>query len=80
MEKKSDGCHLYVYDKTVEKDYLVVDGKRHGCSWWWTRSQPQAENGLAWCAAFVGARGDVKSYGRVDIARYGARPAIHVGL
>jgi len=76
IQKKSDGCHLYVYDKTVEKDHVVVDGDRRGCSWWWTRTQPQAQNGTASRAAFIGARGDVKSYGRVDIPHYGVRPAI----
>ena len=76
MQVKSDGCHLYVYDKTIERDYLVVDGDRRGCSWWWLRTQPQARNGTASRAAFIGARGDVKSYGRVDISRYGLRPAI----
>ena len=76
MQEKSDGCRLYVYDKAIEKDHLVVDGDRRGCSWWWLRTQPQAQNGTASRAAFVGARGDVKSYGRVDISRYGVRPAI----
>jgi len=76
MQEKSDGCRLYVYDKTIERDYLVVDGVRRGCSWWWLRTQPQARNGTASRAAFVGARGDVKSYGRVDISRCGVRPAI----
>jgi hypothetical protein len=73
---KDDGCRLYVYDKTVEKDYLVVDGQRVGCSWWWLRTQPQAGNGTSSRAAFIGARGDVKSYGRVNLAGYGVRPAV----
>jgi hypothetical protein len=34
MQEKSVGCRLYVYDKTVEKDYLVVGDDRRGCSWW----------------------------------------------
>ena len=62
MQRKSDGCRLYVYDKTVEKDYIVVDGRRRGCSWWWTRSQPQARNGTAARAAFVGARTDIDGH------------------
>ena len=75
-QQKSDGSRLYVYDKTVEKDFLVVDGERRGCSWWWLRSQPQAQDGTATRAAFVGPRGDVKSYGRVDRSRIGVRPAV----
>ncbi len=73
---KMDGCRLYVYDKAVERDYLVENGKKRGCSWWWTRTQLQAQDGGSSRAAFIGARGDVKSYGRVDLARYGVRPAI----
>ncbi len=74
----TDGRRLYVYDKSVEADYLEREGSRQGCSWWWTRSQPKAENGTATTAAFVGPRGDVKSYGKVNLARYGVRPAIRV--
>ena len=77
---KGDGCRLYVYDKGVERDYLMVNGARHGCSWWWTRTQLQAEGGSSARAAFVGARGDVKSYGRVNLAWYGVRPAIRLRL
>lgn len=75
---KADGCHLYVYDKGVEEDYVVEDGARYGCSWWWTRTQLQTQDGRSPRAAFVGPRGDVKSYGRVDLARYGVRPAVRV--
>ena len=71
-----DGCHLYVYDKGVAKDYVDVDGERRGCSWWWLRTQPQAKGGTCARAAFVGARGDVKSYGAVDQRRCGVRPAL----
>lgn len=77
---KPDGSRLYVYDKTVEKDYLQVDGARRGCSWWWTRSQPQARDGAGPTAAFVGARGDVKSYGKVGQSRCGVRPAIRCAV
>jgi hypothetical protein len=65
-EPKADGCRLYVYDKGVEKDYVMEDGERFGCSWWWTRTQLQIQDGRSSRAAFIGARGDVKSYGRVD--------------
>ena len=77
---KADGCRLYVYDKGVERDYLTANGVRQGCSWWWTRTQPQAQDGRSARAAFVGARGDVKSYGRVNLAWYGVRPAIRLRL
>jgi hypothetical protein len=77
---KADGCRLYVYDKGVERDYLTANGVRQGCSWWWTRTQLQVEDGRSARAAFVGARGDVKSYGRVDLARYGVRPAIRLSV
>jgi hypothetical protein len=75
---KDDGCRLYVYDKSVEKDYVIVDGEKVGCSWWWTRTQPRAHNGASSRAAFIGARGDVKSYGRVNLAVYGVRPAVRL--
>ena len=75
-----DGCRLYVYDKGVERDYITANGVRQGCSWWWTRTQLQVADGRSARAAFVGARGDVKSYGRVDLARYGVRPAIRLSL
>ncbi len=76
VEQRESGRRLYVYDKSVEKDYIDVDGVSRGCSWWWTRSQPKAESGTSTTAAFVGPRGDVKTYGKVNIARYGVRPAI----
>jgi hypothetical protein len=76
---KADGRRLYVYDKGFERDYLVQDGQKYGCSWWWTWTQPQAHDGRSSRAAFVGSRGDVKGYGRVDLARHGVRPAIICG-
>lgn len=79
-DPKPDGCRLYVYDKGVEKDYLVEGGERRGCSWWWTRTQLKATGGPTNTAAFVGPRGDVKSYGRVNLARYGVRPAVTVRI
>jgi hypothetical protein len=74
--KKSDGCHLYVYDKGVEKDYIVGDGVKHGCSWWWLRTQGNTSSR----AFFVGARSSIRSYGRVNLARDGVRPAIKLNL
>lgn len=77
---KADGCRLYVYDKDVAKDYLHEDGALRGCLWWWTRTQLQIHGGRSSRAAFVGARGNVKSYGRVDLASYGVRPAVWLRL
>lgn len=74
--KKADGCHLYVYDKGVEKDYVVEGGEKRGCSWWWLRTQSQIKDGSSSRAAFIGARSNIKTYGRVDIAYYGVRPAL----
>ena len=75
---KPDGTRLYVYDKTVELDYVVDDdGVRRGCSWWWLRTQPKTRTDSDARAAFVGARGDVKTYGRVNLPN-GIRPAICV--
>jgi hypothetical protein len=78
--EKADGCRLYVYDKGVERDYLIENGEKHGCSWWWTRTQLQIHNGRSSRAAFIGARGNIKSYGRVDLAWYGVRPALKLHL
>ena len=78
--KKPDGCHLYVYDKGVDRDYVIEHGVRRGCSWWWTRTQLQIDNGRSSRAAFVGARSNIKSYGRVDLAYYGVRPALRLAL
>ncbi|SFU03930.1 hypothetical protein SAMN05660657_04975 [Geodermatophilus amargosae] len=76
VQRKSDGSRLHVYDETVEADFLVVDEERRGRSWWWLRSQPQAQDGTATRAASVGPRGDVNSHGRVDRSRIGVRPAV----
>jgi Family of unknown function (DUF6273) len=78
--KKADGCHLYVYDKGIEKDYVVENGAKHGCSWWWSRTQSQIKDGSSPRATFIGARSNIKTYGRVDIARYGVRPALILNL
>ena len=72
--KKPDGCSLYVYDKGVEKDYIVENGEKRGCSWWWTRAQLQTEHPSR--ATFIGARSNIKRYGLVNLQRYGVRPAL----
>jgi len=71
--KKSDGCSLYVYDKNVSEDYIIDQGIRKGCSWWWTRTQLQEQQSRA---TFIGPRSNIKTYGRVDIRHYGVRPAM----
>ena len=75
---KPDGCSLYVYDKGVQKDYIVEDGEKRGCSWWWTRAQLQPEHPSR--ATFIGARSNIKRYGHVDLRYYGVRPAIKLDL
>jgi tRNA splicing endonuclease len=69
---------LYVYDKGVEKDYVVEDGHKYGCSWWWTRSQLQEEHPER--ATFIGARSNIKRYGKVALAGLGVRPALVLSL
>lgn len=78
--KKADGCHLYVYDKGVEQDYIVENGAKQGCSWWWTRTQSQRQLGNLARATFIGARSHIKRYGKVNISVYGVRPAIKLRL
>lgn len=72
--KKSDGSHLYVYDKTVQENYLSVNGEDKGCSWWWLRSQVKRSS----VAYFVGKEGSIRNYGRIDLPYYGIRPAIKI--
>lgn len=75
--KHADGSgNVYVYDKGVEQDYIRLNGEKHGCSWWWTRTQLQIEGGRSARAAFIGPRSNIKSYGKVDLRRYGVRPAL----
>jgi hypothetical protein len=74
--KKADGCHLYVYDKGIEKDYILENGEKRGCSWWWTRSQSPRQIDNLSRVVFIGARSNIKTYGKVDIRFYGVRPAI----
>lgn len=74
--KKADGCHLYVYDKSVSANYITENGKQQGCSWWWLRTQLSSSSR----AAFVGTRSSVRSYGHVNLAYYGVRPAMKLNL
>lgn len=74
--RKADGCHLYVYDKSVEGDYINQNGKKHGCSWWWLRTQGSSSSR----AFFIGTRASVRSYCRVNRASYGVRPALKLNL
>jgi len=74
--KKSDGCHLYVYDKQVQADYITEGGQEFGCSWWWLRTRGSTPSR----AYFVGARNSIRSYARIDLARDGVRPAIKINL
>lgn len=76
--EKPDGCCLYVYDKGVEKDYIAENGEKHGCSWWWTRTQLQTEHRSR--ATFIGARSNIKRYGQVNLGYYGVRPALQLDL
>ena len=70
--KKADGCHLYVYDKSVNDDYITENGQKHGCSWWWLRTQGSSSSR----AFFIGTRASVRSYCRVNRVSYGVRPAL----
>lgn len=72
--KQSDGCRLYVYDKTVKADYIVENGTEWGCSWWWLRTQGNTPAR----ACFVGMRSTIRSYARVTLPYYGVRPALRI--
>jgi hypothetical protein len=74
--KKADGCHLYVYDKSVSDDYVTENGKKHGCSWWWLRTQGSSSSR----AFFIGTRASIRSYCRVNRVSYGVRPALQLDL
>ncbi|WP_339314309.1 DUF6273 domain-containing protein [Paenibacillus sp. FSL R10-2734] len=74
--KKSDGCSLYVYDKTDKDNYIIKDGEEIGCSWWWLRTQG---NKLS-RAFFVGPSCSIRSYANVSVARDGVRPALVINL
>ncbi|MCR8845078.1 DUF6273 domain-containing protein [Paenibacillus sp. SC116] len=74
--KKSDGCNLYVYDKSVKDNYIIEDGEELGCSWWWLRTQTSHSSR----AYFVGTRSSIRSYGNVNLACYGVRPSLKINL
>lgn len=78
--KKADGCHLYVMDKNVDADYLVEGGKRHGCSWWWLRTQGRLKDqgNDPTRAVFIGTRASIRHYARVDQTGDGVRPAVKI--
>jgi hypothetical protein len=75
-QKKSDGCHLYVYDKSVSDNYIVDSGGERGCSWWWLRTRGNRPSRTC----FVGTRESIRSYASVDLARDGVRPALRIRL
>ena len=74
--KKPDGCSLYVYDKSNKENYLLIDGREVGCSWWWLRTQGNQPSR----ACFVGTGASVRHYANVSLARDGVRPALRISL
>lgn len=74
--KKSDGCSLYVYDKTNKDNYIIKNGREVGCSWWWLRTQGNKPTR----AYFVGTGCSIRSYANVSAARDGVRPALKLKL
>lgn len=74
--KKTDGCSLYVYDKTNKDNYIISNGEEIGCSWWWLRTQGNKPSR----AFFVGPSCSVRSYANVSLARDGVRPALKMNL
>jgi hypothetical protein len=80
--KKADGCHLYVMDKNVDTDYISEGGERYGCSWWWLRNQGglKDKGNDPSRAVFIGTRASIRHYARVDLGRYGVRPALKLDL
>lgn len=74
--KKSDGCSLYVYDKTNKDNYIIRNGEEVGCSWWWLRTQGNKPSR----ACFVGTSCSIRSYANVSLARDGVRPALKINL
>lgn len=74
--KKSDGCSLYVYDKTNKDNYIIRNNEEVGCSWWWLRTQGNKPTR----AYFVGTGCSIRSYANVSAARDGVRPAIKIAF
>jgi hypothetical protein len=74
--KKTDGCSLYVYDKTNKDNYIIKNGEAVGCSWWWLRTQGNKPSR----AYFVGTSYSIRSYANVSLARDGVRPALKLNL
>ncbi|GMX64820.1 hypothetical protein Elgi_40890 [Paenibacillus elgii] len=74
--KKTDGCSLYVYDKTNKDNYIIKNGEEVGCSWWWLRTQGNKPSR----AFFVGPSCSIRSYADVSLARDGVRPALNIIL
>ncbi len=73
---KTDGCKLYVYDKTNKDNYILRDGEEIGCSWWWLRTQGNKPSR----AYFVGTGCSIRSYGNNSTDSYGVRPAMKINL
>ncbi|WP_238882888.1 DUF6273 domain-containing protein [Clostridium sp. YIM B02551] len=73
---KSDGCNLYVYDKTNKNNYVTRNGEEIGCSWWWLRTQGNKPSR----AFFIGTNCSVRSYANNSSARDGVRPALKINL
>jgi hypothetical protein len=80
--KKADGCHLYVMDKNVDTDYISEGGEKYGCSWWWLRNQGglKGKGNDPSRAVFIGTRASIRHYARVNLGRYGVRPALKLDL
>ncbi|PTM58866.1 DUF6273 domain-containing protein [Desmospora activa] len=74
--KKTDGCKLYVYDRTNKDNYIIRNGEEFGCSWWWLRTQGNKPSR----AFFIGTSGSIRSYANNSIAGYGVRPALKINL
>jgi hypothetical protein len=71
-----DECSLGVYDKSKKVDYMIINGKEVGCSWWWLRTQGNKPTRVF----FIGTNFSIRSYGNNSIARYGVRPALKINL
>jgi len=74
--KKPDGCSLDVYDKGEQANYVLRNGQKLGCSWWWLRTQGNQPSR----AHFIGPGASIRSYANVSLARDGVRPAIKLSM